>query len=237
MIEAHLTPKMDPSQLIRLSGSYRREPAPRERIHYIFGYGSLIEMESRVWTCPTAKYAYPAVLRGFRRGWNDRGTRPGFNTTFLGVERKADALCNGVIFAVSALGFVDYVQRESGYNAERIDPDDLTLLSGGAINHDAEYYIFINKSYQLSDPEYPIVQSYIDVCLSGCFDLEGMYPLAKEADFARGFVETIGDWTQFWVNDRIYPRRPTQEVPDANLIDNLLLDTVPEYFDKVRLEG
>lgn len=235
MIVASRPTDIGSSQLVHLAGSFRRRPGAHEKLHYIFGYGSLIEMESRIWTCPTAKYAFPAVAKGIRRGWNDRGTRPGFNTTFLGAARDPDATCVGAIFAVSALEFAQFVQRESGYDAQRLDPDDLSLLSGGEVNHEAEYYLFLNKTYQQSDASYPIVQSYLDVCLTGCLEFEAMYPLAKGAGFARQFVETIGDWTGFWINDRVHPRRPVQDVPYANEIDNILLDTVPDYFDKIRL--
>lgn len=236
MIISHLTSQVDPSQVTRLAGAFHRDPPQKDKLHYIFGYGSLIEMESRVWTCPTAKYAFPAVLDGYRRGWNDRGTRPGFNTTFLGAERNSDFQCTGAIFAVSALEFEEFISRETGYDVQNVAPSQIRLLSGGEVNPDAEYFIFINRSYQDSDPDYPIVQSYLDVCLTGCLEFEGMYPLAKRDSFARSFVETIYDWTEYWLNDRTHPRRPTQQVPFANEIDNLLSDVVPEYFTKIRLE-
>lgn len=37
--------------------------------HYIFGYGSLIEDESRERSTASARYAFPAVVSGILRGW------------------------------------------------------------------------------------------------------------------------------------------------------------------------
>jgi len=36
---------------------------------YVFGYGSLIESESRTRTNPDAVAAWPARLAGYQRGW------------------------------------------------------------------------------------------------------------------------------------------------------------------------
>ncbi|HET8670886.1 MAG TPA: hypothetical protein VFM05_09765, partial [Candidatus Saccharimonadales bacterium] len=54
---------------------------------------------------------------------------------------------------------------------------------------------------------------YVDICLNGCLELEATYPLAKEAGFAATFLKTCSDWSKYWVNDRIYPRRAFIYVP------------------------
>jgi hypothetical protein len=51
------------------------------RPQYIFGYGSLVQRQSRVETCPGAEFAFPVIVHGVSRGWSTRpaeqvGTRP-----------------------------------------------------------------------------------------------------------------------------------------------------------------
>ena len=70
---------------------------------------------------------------------------------------------------------------------------------------------------ELSQPpsrEYPILQSYIDVCLSGCLEFG--------EDFAREFLETTFEWSQFRINDRVLARRPWIHCPNYAEIDRFL---------------
>ena len=39
--------------------------------------------------------------------------------------------------------------------------------------------------------EHPIVQSYVDICIDGCIQIEEMYPLAQDAHFAEVFVKDL----------------------------------------------
>jgi hypothetical protein len=66
--------------------------------NYIFGYGSLIEDESRGRTTPSAVDAWPARVKGIRRRWWARGAKSGLTTTYLGAIEDANAVCNGVIY-------------------------------------------------------------------------------------------------------------------------------------------
>ena len=43
-------------------------------------------------------------------------------------------------------------------------------------------------------------------------------------------------WSEHWVNDRIYPRRPFVHQPRAGEIDRLLSASLPELFGRIRLE-
>jgi hypothetical protein len=50
------------------------------------------------------------------------------------------------------------------------------------------------------------------------------------------WVETTTDWSAFWINDRIYPRRPFIYQPKARQIDQLLNEVIPEFFEKIKIE-
>jgi len=73
----------------------------------------------------------------------------------------------------------------------------------------------------------------VDIFLGGCLELEEKFELKE---FAKQCVATSHGWSKHWVNDRIYPRRPFIHEPRAWKIDNLLHDTIPEYFEAITIE-
>jgi hypothetical protein len=196
--------------------------AASARAQYIFGYGSLIERESRVATWPSAELASPVVVNGIARGWFDQTDVPSWSPTYVGGVAKTGANCNGVIFPVTPAEFADYVQRETGYEPTKIDRSQITMLDGSSTPPYGDIWYFANTQQRFPSDEHPIVQSYVDVCLNGCLENEEMYPLAKEANFAERFIKTTSNWGTPWINDRIYPWRPFVYVPRAFAIDALI---------------
>jgi hypothetical protein len=94
-----------------------------------------------------------------------------------------------------------------------------------------------NTEKRFPSSEHPIVQSYVDVCLDGCLEIEAMYPLARQANFAEQFVKTTSNWQPPWINDRIYPWRPFVYVPRASQIDALIQKVLgKETFAKITLK-
>jgi hypothetical protein len=211
------------------------------RPQYIFGYGSLVQRESRTSTVASAVYASPVVVTGIRRGWFDQfgaAESSTWSPTYLGAVADASATCNGVMFPVTPQEFEAYNARETGYQPTRIEPSSITMLDGSSSAPDADIWYYASVNQLTPTDEHPIVQSYVDVCLSGCLDLEAAYPLAKEAGFAEQFVRTTTDWQTPWINDRIYPWRPFVSVPRASTIDGLIRRVLgDELFNEIKLPG
>ena len=86
----------------------------------------------------------------------------------------------------------DTDKRESGYTREDI-ASHVEILSGGSVPK-SEIYIYLNKfeegQREKSVPtrDFPIVQSYVDICLTGCRQIEKGFPDA--VGFAVEFIET-----------------------------------------------
>src|SRR5262249_44445648 len=78
------------------------------------------------------------------------------------------------------------------------------------------------RYFQTGEPTAAVlmVQSYVDICINGCLEIEAQYPRAR--GFAQEFIRSTTGWNAHWVNDRIYPRRPFIYVPNAFLIDQAL---------------
>jgi hypothetical protein len=205
---------------------------------YIFGYGSLIEQSSRLRTTPRAICVLPATVSGFARGWWARTGSVGFSTTFAGAIPDSSASINGVVYAVTQQELEDTNKREQGYT-----PTDITgviQILGGDYKPKDKVWMYVNdfkpgqREESLPSPEFPIVQSYVDICLTGCLQIQGAFP-DDAGDFARMFIESTQAWSSYWENDRVNPRRPFVSVPQASTIDGLLAKFLPEDFSKIQL--
>lgn len=81
---------------------------------FIFGYGSLVESQSRARTSPSALYAFPVNVEGIQRGWFDQVGGVSLSTTYLGAIPDSNSNCNGVIFQVSQQQLNAFDERENG---------------------------------------------------------------------------------------------------------------------------
>lgn len=190
--------------------------------HYIVGYGSLMEDSSRERTVPSARYAYPVIVEGFERGWFAQGGRGNFGITYLGAVAEPNAKIWGVIYDVSEADLAATDAREGLYDRVEVRRDQLRFFKGMNIAQGAKIWIYVAPeadSVRTPDAAHPIVQSYVDIFINGCFELQDRYQID---DFAVHCLSTTTGWSEHWVNDRIYPRRPFIYEPNAGTIDALL---------------
>lgn len=202
---------------------------------YVIGYGSLMEDASRQRSVPQAIEVAPVRVQGFRRAWMERGASVGFSTTFLGVSKDAKSAMNAVLFPLdSESDIVNMDARENGYCRVQVSKDQIDALDLSSVP-DGEIWLYASKQQNIAAPSttYPIVQSYVDVFLSGCLQIEARFQLEG---FARECIRSTHGWSKHWVNDRIYPRRPFIYQPKAAAIDRLLSREIPAYFRAVRIE-
>ncbi|MCB1034395.1 MAG: hypothetical protein KDD47_11245, partial [Acidobacteria bacterium] len=134
-------------------------------------------------------------------------------------------------------------RRESaGYRRCQIERSDIRMMDGRSEPPEGVFWAYINNfpperiPDNIPSRQFPMVQSYVDICVNGCLEVEGKYPTA--AGFAQLFVTTTDAWNEFWVNDRIYPRRPFIYRPTASKIDAVLQrgDKTKDLFWEVEIE-
>jgi hypothetical protein len=201
---------------------------------YIFGYGSLIEHGSRLKSTPSALYVLPAKVHGYARGWWHRIGGIGFSTTFLGAIPERSSFINGVIYSVNTEELEATDKREIGYERKDI-ASQLEILSGDS-KPEGEIYIYLDKFEEGPTRDFPIAQSYVDICLTGCLQIEkGFDGFPGAEDFAADFIKATQEWSTYWENDRMYPRRSSFTVPNAPKIDKLLKEHLPDLFSKIQL--
>ena len=212
--------------------------------NYIFGYGSLIESESRMRTTSNAKNVYPVIVTGLKRGWFARTGGSSLSTTFLGCIKDSKSIVNGVIYKVNEEEIKNIDSREKGYSRELIEIKAIDFLFD-IKDTNIKVWTYLNefKNFEMlrnnfPDKEFPIVQSYVDICINGCLEIEAKFDKAKEIDFTRMFIETTEYWNKFWANDRIYPRRAFIYRPNAGTIDKYLKHFLKDksLFNKIYIE-
>ncbi|WP_342146370.1 hypothetical protein [Rickettsiella endosymbiont of Aleochara curtula] len=203
---------------------------------FIIAYGSLMESNSKKATDNRSGENKPVWVEHYQRGWFSKGLSDGFSTTYLGVIKSKHAHFNGTIFNLPAANsFRNYDAREKYYCRVLVTPRDIHLLTGKKLPR-GQFWIYELKPELLAPPSatYPIVESYVDIFLAGCLEIEEKYHLRN---FATACVNTTSDWSLHWVNDRIYPRRPSLYQPRAATIDKLLQQQIPQFFQQIKLES
>lgn len=213
-------------------------PAVEEaRPQFTIGYGSLMEDNSRKRTAPNTGEAMPVIVTGFERGFFAAGNPVGFSTTYLGVISKDDSTIAAAVYQVfepQDIAATD--RRESSYCRVSVAPNQIRVLNDTEIPANGQYWIYVNKPERSApaSERLPLVQSYIDIFLTGCQQLSQRVT-GYAGDFAVDCLTTTQGWSEHWVNDRLYPRRPFIYQPNAGWIDRLLDKHIPE-FKSVRIE-
>lgn len=216
---------------------------------YILGYGSLIEFASRTHTAPNALYVRPVRANNLVRGWFAQSTGPGYSPTYLGAC-KPDQMrtrpagrphLNGVLYFVSKTELAATDARENaGYQRVAVPVADITMLDGGSVPA-GNIWIYLNKFARgkyaedyIPSAVYPLVQSYIDICVNGAMEIESNFPSA--AGFTDDLINSTLFWSNFWVNDRPMPRRPFIYRSNSGAIDAKLNSLVGSFFAQMRIE-
>jgi hypothetical protein len=185
--------------------------------HFLFGYGSLINADSRRITGETGHSA-PVRVSGLQRSWNV--TAPDMKMAGVGVTAHKSATCNGVLVTIQESEIPVFDEREIVGTDHSYDRMEIPLgnIKGFAGHLDAKskVWVYLVKKPVIPTTEYPIAQSYVDVVLTGC--------LAFGEEFAVEFIRTTTGWEYPWYEDRNAPRyvRPLQRLVLREKIDELL---------------
>ncbi len=201
----------------------------------VFGYGSLIQDSSRLHTVPSAHEAWPVEVQGLVRHWNAQTGVAGFSTTYLGVREDKNFSCNGVAFLANDQEVEALIRRERKYDQKHLPSSCITWLTQKPSNIPESILVFCFESQLLPSAQYPIVQSYVDICLTGTLAVDRTLE-TTDWPFTRSFIRTTIGWSPHWVNDRMFPRVPHRNCPEAYTIDQILFEELPNEFSAIRIE-
>jgi hypothetical protein len=202
---------------------------------YIVGYGSLMQSASKRMSEPNTGINLPIRVTGFQRAWNTHGVYP---TTYLGVRPSKSARMVAALYR----DFLDDGKfgadtREIDYCRVAVAPASIEMLDNSTVPSPSQVWIYVNKPESLAPPDAknPIVQSYVDIFITGCMELQARVA-NPDLDFVAQCVRTTDGWSKHWVNDRPMPRRPYIYQPQAWEIDKHLNRLLPKLVGTVRIE-
>lgn len=160
--------------------------------HYIFGYGSLMNSESRRLTGQTS-HATPATVQGLKRYWGK--VDDSYILSPLVVD-KGQGSVNGVLVSVDDKGLSEFDLRERGYHRIEIEPHQIE--SELLFTSDDRVWVYVKDSPEPPCSLSPIMQTYVDTVLAGCLEIS--------EQFAKQFVEQTVGWNFPLENDRHEPK-------------------------------
>lgn len=189
---------------------------------YIFGYGSLINEESRAKSGHSGK-AIPVIVYGIKRSWSVN--IKDHNLTVLGARFDKSSKCNGVIVKIPDGELHKFDKRELPFGYKRIALSSKEIIPISGKVPKGNIWVYVEKEHFLPTKRFPIAQSYVDVVLQGCLEIS--------KDFARDFITLTDNWDYPWINDRNNPKYPRASLKVKNKsIDSLLKKTIHSYFKK-----
>ncbi len=122
---------------------------------YIFGYGSLMNLESLRRTLPREHSTIPAILRGYQRKMN----APGKGYVYLNLIQNKDMSVRGVLIPITSEELELLKEREYGYSFVEVShqlamPRDTDLPVYAFIAPDDRHH------------EHKVLRSYLLTCLT-----------------------------------------------------------------------
>jgi len=164
--------------------------------HFILGYGSLINSQSRAKTGEIGQ-VWPVKLQGFERHWSVMSAE--FGMSSVAVIQSPTQACNGVLVEVPVDQLPLFDERESGYERAQISLSQLTAYQDDPLP-DGTYWVYHTADVVAPHSDCPIALSYVDVILSGC--------LEHGDAFVQDFLAQTKGWNAPLLNDRQTPRYP-----------------------------
>jgi hypothetical protein len=211
--------------------NFRGRKLADQPTNFIFGYGSLINSQSRNSTAAAPIPAIPARVSaafGYIRTWNDRSAS-GF--TALGLRRPSPGeparTVNGVLYPVDGDDMSKFDAREEGYVRVEIPLAQIEAVGWQALPAAGRIWVYAPEKPASADgagkpgvgpsgpdAEFPLLESYIDVVVEG--------GLEYGPEFAREILETTDGWSRCWLNDRELARRPWVRDSNAPRVDAII---------------
>lgn len=171
--------------------------------NYVVGYGSLMNKQSRQITVPNATFAAPVLVNGFERLWASRGYKS--KATFLlAIPNKGYAM-NAIYYESSAKEISATDLRESSYCRVKIPRKDLVPLGIKSLPK-GDFWMYVKdfKDTKFPTRDFPILQTYADVFITGCLQTQAEFNLTE---FGQLCFNTTYNWDLAnWFYDRSNPR-------------------------------
>ncbi|KEI35538.1 hypothetical protein FRA_33c05310 [Francisella sp. W12-1067] len=171
--------------------------------NYVIGYGSLMNKDSRGLTIPNSEYAPPVLVNGFERIWASRGEKS--RATFLLAIPNKGYTMNAIYYKASANDILATDLREASYCRVKIPRKDILPLGVKSLPK-GNFWMYVKdfKDAEFPNKDFPILQTYADVFMTGCLQTQAAYRLSE---FGQLCFDTTYNWDLAnWLYDRPNPQ-------------------------------
>lgn len=215
---------------------------------WVWGYGSLMSPDSPPAGLSERqrKLFLPYWMKreaGYQRCWNYRHGSVGINA--LGLRKvdddQAENIC-GIAYPMDYESASElFSKREDGYRLLLLQEHLLEPMHPDYRIPNGCGYVWIvgepilkcpgPENYNCADStckrhgptqDSPILQSYVDEIITGCFKYSSTKGKNDGMKFAAAVIQSIHGWERPWYNDRILAGRPWKFAAEYELIDGLL---------------
>lgn len=188
--------------------------------HIVLGYGSLLSRDSRERYSQIFTQGIPVQVAGFQRAWVTRSIAE--QQTYVGAIADSNSQLNAQLIPTAINPQLK--DREKDYrfvevNAKALSFAHVPMTETLARTLDSHtFWLCETLDILPADHQFPVSQTYIDTCISGCLEHGG------EAQ-AQAFVQHTQLWAHPRINDRKAPKYPRAAKVDESTqrkIDDIL---------------
>jgi hypothetical protein len=172
--------------------------------HIVLGYGSLLSKDSRERFSHIHTLGVPVRVEGFQRAWVTRSLAE--SQTYVGAIANVKSQLTAQLIPTDINPRLR--EREKDYQFVQVPHHAISFSSGDAGDmarralEKHTYWLCETLACEPATPQYPVHQTYIDTCISGCLEHGGVQE-------AKAFIDHTSQWQHPRVNDRTsvkYPR-------------------------------
>ncbi|MGI9273741.1 MAG: gamma-glutamylcyclotransferase family protein [Endozoicomonas sp.] len=210
-------------------------PIDTNQSQFLVAYGSLLHDAVREKKLERSVLEQPVWVSGYKRGWLTRDLAGKGNKTHLGVVREDGQQFNGALVSISSARLKSLDPEDKGLCRTKLDPGLLIPMAGGALPEKGEIWLYETRSKQIKKPaaNYPILQSEVDIFLTGCIEQAEQFDLKT---FPQQCVDSTLGWTIHWNNDRHRPSTGKLVQNRRSQIDKLLERLEGDLYEKIRTD-
>ena len=184
--------------------------------HMVLGYGSLLSKDSRERYSNIFTPGIPVTVSGFERAWVTRSLHE--KQTYVGAVANAHSKLNAQLIPTQINPALQ--EREKDYRFVEVSAKALNFHQhkGSASLDDvlAQFTFWICETLDCTQANdaYPVHQTYVDTCLSGCLEHGGI-------EEAERFIVHTSLWEHPRVNDRANPKYPRAAVVNPDHFEHI----------------
>ena len=144
---------------------------------YVFGYGSLINMEKNTELNHLHKKICPVTVKGLKRSLNVNGE----HYRVFGVKDVKTALCNGLLFKVTDKELEKLIEREKLYKLKLLEKNRIVFNYGKCLTfkpNDKIVCFYPMQKYVLTKHKLdtkPINETYLQICIEGSSKISNLF--------------------------------------------------------------